>query len=189
MNVPGPIGLTMESPGEGPALGRPVHQFSRHFASKGKRGVAITQWNHSHASNERRPVQHDKSLIWPANLAVTHPDFASRDVPRPPDTHDLPGLARFRAPSAWLEDSFRARARDRHRAHQNAPAGRCFLPVTDRKMVKHRVQLDLTSSAADREQETGRLLALGARRADIGQTGAESWTVLANPERSVSLYD
>jgi Glyoxalase-like domain len=49
-------------------------------------------------------------------------------------------------------------------------------------MVKHRVQLDLTSSAADREQETGRLLALRARRADIGQTGAESWTVLANPE-------
>jgi hypothetical protein len=49
-------------------------------------------------------------------------------------------------------------------------------------MVEHPVQLDLTSSAADREQETGRLLALGARRADIGQTGAESWTVLANPE-------
>jgi len=35
------------------------------------------------------------------------------------------------------------------------------LPVTDRKMVKHRVQLDLTSSAADREQEINPLLALG----------------------------
>jgi hypothetical protein len=56
--------------------------------------------------------------------------------------------------------------------------------VTDHKMVKHRVQPGLTSSAADREQETGRLLALGARRAGIGQTGAESWTVLANPERN-----
>jgi Glyoxalase-like domain len=56
------------------------------------------------------------------------------------------------------------------------------LPVTDHKMVKHPVQLDLTSSAADREQEIDRLLALGARRADIGQTGAESWTVLASPE-------
>jgi Glyoxalase-like domain len=56
------------------------------------------------------------------------------------------------------------------------------LPVTDRKMVKHRVQLDLTSSAADREREIDRLLALGGRRADIGQTGAESWTVLASPE-------
>jgi hypothetical protein len=27
-----------------------------------------------------------------------------------------------------------------------------------------------------------RLLALGVRRADVGQTGAESWTVLADPE-------
>jgi hypothetical protein len=49
-------------------------------------------------------------------------------------------------------------------------------------MVKHPVRLHLTSSAADREQETGRLSALGARWADIGQTGAESWTVLASPE-------
>jgi hypothetical protein len=33
----------------------------------------------------------------------------------------------------------------------------------------------------DRDQETERLLALGAHRVDIGQTGAESWTVLADP--------
>jgi len=49
--------------------------------------------------------------------------------------------------------------------------------------VKNRGRRDLTSSAAGRDQETGRLLALGARRAaGIGQTGAESWTVLADPE-------
>jgi Glyoxalase-like domain len=48
--------------------------------------------------------------------------------------------------------------------------------------VKNRVRLDRTSSAADRDQEIGRLLALGARRIDIGQTGAGSWTVLADPE-------
>ena len=65
---------------------------------------------------------------------------------------------------------------------ENAPAGMCFMPVTDPKTVKNRVHLDLTSSAADRDQEIDRLLALGARRADIGQTGAESWTVLADPE-------
>ena len=64
----------------------------------------------------------------------------------------------------------------------NAPVGICFMPVTDAKTVKNRVHLDLTSSAADRDQEIDRLLALGARRADIGQTGAESWTVLADPE-------
>ena len=58
----------------------------------------------------------------------------------------------------------------------------CFMPVTDPKTVKNRVHFDLTSSAADRDQETGRLLRLGARRAGIGQAGAESWTVLAGPE-------
>ena len=65
---------------------------------------------------------------------------------------------------------------------ENAPVGICFMPVTDPKTVKNRVHLDLTSSAADRDQEIDGLLALGARRADIGQTGAESWTVLADPE-------
>jgi hypothetical protein len=56
------------------------------------------------------------------------------------------------------------------------------MPVTDSKTVKNRVHLDLTCSAADRDQEIDRLLALGPRRAGIGQTGAESWTVLADPE-------
>ena len=65
---------------------------------------------------------------------------------------------------------------------ENAPVGMCFMPVTDPKTVKNRVHLDLTSSAADGDQEIDRLLALGARRVDIGQTGAESWTVLADPE-------
>jgi len=44
------------------------------------------------------------------------------------------------------------------------------------------LHLDLTSSAADRDQEIDRLLALGARRVEIGQTGAESWTVRAGLE-------
>jgi D-amino peptidase len=35
---------------------------------------------------------------------------------------------------------------------------------------------------SDRDQEIERLLALGARRVDVGQTGEESWTVLADPE-------
>lgn len=36
----------------------------------------------------------------------------------------------------------------------------------------------------DRDQEIERLVALEARRVDIGQTGAESWTVLADPRRA-----
>ena len=65
---------------------------------------------------------------------------------------------------------------------ENAPVGICFMPVTDPKTVKNRVHLDLTTTASDRLREIDRLLALGARRVDIGQTGAESWTVLADPE-------
>jgi Glyoxalase-like domain len=67
---------------------------------------------------------------------------------------------------------------------ENALVGMCFMPVTDPKTVKNRVHLDLTSSTADRDQEIDRLLALGGRRVDVGQTGAESWTVLADPQDS-----
>jgi Glyoxalase-like domain len=56
------------------------------------------------------------------------------------------------------------------------------MPVTDPKTVKNRVHLDLTTHAVDRDEEIDRLLALGARRVDIGQTGNESWSVLADPE-------
>lgn len=60
--------------------------------------------------------------------------------------------------------------------------GICFMPVSDRKAVKNRLHLDLTTGPEDRDLETERILALGARRVDIGQTGTESWTVLADPE-------
>ena len=98
------------------------------------------------------------------------------------DTHDLPGLARFWAQAlGWRILSEREREIVIGPA-EDAPIGMCFMPVTGAKTVKNRVHLDLTSSAADRDQEIDRLLALGARRVDIGQTGAESWTVLADPE-------
>ena len=97
------------------------------------------------------------------------------------DAHDLPALARF-----WTQALGWKVLSERENeivigTDENAPVGMCFMPVTDSKTVKNRVHLDLTSSAADRDQEIDRLLALGARRADIGQTGAESWTVLSWP--------
>jgi hypothetical protein len=44
--------------------------------------------------------------------------------------------------------------------------------------------LHIDVSPTDREQdaELSRLLAAGATRVDIGQTGEESWYVLADPE-------
>jgi predicted enzyme related to lactoylglutathione lyase len=98
------------------------------------------------------------------------------------DAHDLPGLARF-----WSQALGWSVLSERPREvvigpDENAPVGMCFMPVTDEKTVKNRVHLDLTTDASDRDEEIERLLALGARRVDIGQTGEESWTVLADPE-------
>jgi predicted enzyme related to lactoylglutathione lyase len=98
------------------------------------------------------------------------------------DTYDLPGLARF-----WTQALGWPVLSEREREivigpDVNAPVGICFMPVTDAKTVKNRVHVDLTTSAEDRDQEIDRLIGLGARRVDVGQTGEESWTVLADPE-------
>ena len=98
------------------------------------------------------------------------------------DTHDLLGLARF-----WTQALGWPVLSEREREivigpDVNAPVGICFMPVTDAKTVKNRVHVDLTTSAADRDLEIERLIGLGARRVDVGQTGEESWTVLADPE-------
>jgi Glyoxalase-like domain len=59
----------------------------------------------------------------------------------------------------------------------------CFMPVPETKTIKNRVHLDLTSELDDdRDTEIERLVQLGARRVDIGQTGNESWIVFADPE-------
>jgi len=54
-----------------------------------------------------------------------------------------------------------------------------FLRVPGAKAVKNRLHLDLRPE--DQAAEVARLEALGARRADVGQTGAEGWVVMADP--------
>lgn len=98
------------------------------------------------------------------------------------DSHDLPAQAAF-----WSE-ALRWRilsVREREIVvgpDERAPVGICLMPSPDPKLVKNRVHLDLTTSAEDREAEIERLLSLGATRVDVGQTGDESWDVLADPE-------
>lgn len=48
-----------------------------------------------------------------------------------------------------------------------------------------RLHLDVNATDRDQDAELERLLALGARPADVGQTGDESWHVLADPEGNV----
>ena len=47
---------------------------------------------------------------------------------------------------------------------------------------KSRLHIDINATDRDQDAELERLLKLGARPADIGQTGEESWHVLADPE-------
>ena len=47
---------------------------------------------------------------------------------------------------------------------------------------KPRLHIDVNATDRDQAAELERLLRLGARPADIGQTGEESWHVLADPE-------
>ena len=47
---------------------------------------------------------------------------------------------------------------------------------------KVRLHIDVNATDRDQDAELERLLALGARPADVGQTGTESWHVLADPE-------
>jgi predicted enzyme related to lactoylglutathione lyase len=92
------------------------------------------------------------------------------------DAHDLPALARF-----WAQVLGWRILSERERevvigADATAPVGICV------KTTKNRLHLDLSPDPGEHEAEIERILALGARRVDIGQTGAESWTVLADPE-------
>ena len=102
------------------------------------------------------------------------------------DAHDLPGLARF-----WSEVLGWKILSERDReivigSDRDAEVGICLMPAREAKSVKNRVHLDLNpggdAGPDDREAEIRRIIALGARHVDIGQTGDESWTVLADPE-------
>ena len=58
--------------------------------------------------------------------------------------------------------------------------GLLFTPVPEAKTVKNRLHIDLRPE--DQEAEVERLVDMGARPADVGQSGDESWVTLADPE-------
>ena len=102
------------------------------------------------------------------------------------DAHDLPRLAGFW--SRVLDWTILSR-REREIVigpDAGAAVGICLMPAGEEKTVKNRVHLDLNpggdAGPEEREAEIERIVALGARRVDIGQSGDESWTVLADPE-------
>ncbi|TKK90442.1 VOC family protein [Herbidospora galbida] len=52
----------------------------------------------------------------------------------------------------------------------------------DPKSGKLPLHIDVSPTDRDQDAELERLLALGAKPADVGQTGEETWHVLADPE-------
>ena len=55
-------------------------------------------------------------------------------------------------------------------------------PGSDPRAGKLRLHIDVSATDRDQDAELERLLALGATPAEVGQTGTESWHVLADPE-------
>jgi catechol 2,3-dioxygenase-like lactoylglutathione lyase family enzyme len=55
-------------------------------------------------------------------------------------------------------------------------------PTDESERAKPRLHIDVNATDRDQDAELERLLALGARPADVGQTGEEPWHVLADPE-------
>jgi Glyoxalase-like domain len=55
-------------------------------------------------------------------------------------------------------------------------------PVDEPTPGKNRGHRDLVPDDGDADAEVERLLALGARRADVGQSGTERFVVLTDPE-------
>ncbi|MFD4633040.1 VOC family protein [Streptomyces sp. NPDC058284] len=58
-------------------------------------------------------------------------------------------------------------------------------PSSDPRAGKLPLHIDVNATDRDQEAELERLLALGAKPVDVGQTGEESWHVLSDPEGNV----
>ena len=113
--------------------------------------------------------------------------MATRLVHLVVDAADPPGLARFWSAALGWEVAAEEPGEVvvwPHGYDYPAPGALplVFVPVPEPKTVKNRVHLDLASASVDHQAaEVGRLLGLGATRADIGQRDVP-WVVLADPE-------
>ncbi|AVT33200.1 MULTISPECIES: VOC family protein [unclassified Plantactinospora] len=58
--------------------------------------------------------------------------------------------------------------------------GLIFVPVPEGKETKNRLHIDLRPT--DQEAEVERLVDMGARHVDVGQSADDTWIVLADPE-------
>jgi hypothetical protein len=69
---------------------------------------------------------------------------------------------------------------DAIRQHSGPPT-LVFVRVPESKTVKNRLHMDVSPIDRGLDEEVDRLIALGARRVDVGQ-GEKAWVVLGDPE-------
>ena len=91
-----------------------------------------------------------------------------------------------RVAAFWAEVlAYRVTERDEESVLLEGPEGSgpglLFQTVPEPKSVKNRLHIDVNPRDRDQDEEVERLIALGARRVDIGQ-GEQTWVVLADPE-------
>lgn len=98
------------------------------------------------------------------------------------DAHDPHGLARFWCRVLDWQVVYQDDEEVLIGAAPDALPGIVFLSVPEEKAGKNRLHLDLTPGEGEQEAETARIVALGARRVDVGQSAEVTWTVLADPE-------
>ena len=102
------------------------------------------------------------------------------------DCHDPQKLARFWTRALdWTvtyedEDEYVIEPPEDEPARDSVP-DILFNKVDDDKTTKNRWHFDLRPSD-DQMAEVKRLMSFGARQVDIGQSGDESWIVMADPE-------
>ncbi|MFH9721452.1 VOC family protein [Streptomyces sp. NPDC017254] len=96
------------------------------------------------------------------------------------DSHDLAAQARFWSQVLAWKILFQAEDEIVIGADALTLPGMCFVPVPEGKAVKNRLHIDLTPD--DQAAEVERILALGARRIDVGQGEDATWVTLADPE-------
>jgi hypothetical protein len=100
------------------------------------------------------------------------------------DVHDVDLMARFWSQALGYEMDLRDDGSAKLRPPADADPGALVVwlqPTTHPKKDKNRNHPDLNTDG-DVNSEVERLVSLGARRVDIGQTGTEGFVVLADPE-------
>ncbi len=93
---------------------------------------------------------------------------------------DVPSLARFWCRVLDWKVVYEDEDESTIGADENTLPGICFVPVKEPKTLGNRLHIDL--SPDDQAAEVERIIALGARRADVGQGPDATWVVLADPE-------